>query len=134
MNEKILIDEIRYKAIRSGGPGGQHANKVSSKVVGTFSVRASRALSSEEKLRIEERLGRRLNSEGDLAVSCDASRSQHRNKALVEERMLILLKGALRKARKRIKTQISGSVKKKRSEKKIQHSQKKQRRKRPNID
>ena len=134
MNEKGIIREIAYKAIRSGGPGGQHANKVSSKVVGSLNVPGSLALSDEEKLRIMDRLDHRITADGELSLSCDTSRSQHRNKALVAERILTLLKGALKPPRKRIPTKISRSVKIKRAESKRQHSQKKTRRRKPNID
>ena len=134
MNERLVIQEIRYKAVRSGGPGGQHANKVSSKVVGSFDVSESRALSENEKLRINDRLEHRLTAHGELILSCDASRSQHQNKKIAGERILTLLKGALKRPRKRIPTKVSKRVKIKRSERKIQHSQKKSRRRKPDID
>ena len=134
MNEQRLIQEIRFKAIRSGGPGGQHANKVSSKVVGFLDIRGSKALTDAEKLRITDRLHNRLTSEGELSLSCDSSRSQHRNKALVVERMIVLLKGALRRPKKRIPTKISKRTKIKRAESKMQHAQKKALRRKPNID
>jgi ribosome-associated protein len=134
MNERLVIQEIRFKAIRSGGPGGQHANKVSSKVVASFDVSDSQALSEDEKLRINDRLEHRLTTNGELILSCDASRSQHQNKKIAGERILTLLKGALKKPRKRIPTKISKRVKTKRSESKIQHSQKKSRRRKPDID
>lgn len=134
MNQKLISKEIRFKAIRSGGPGGQHANKVSSKVVGSFDISRSLALSDIEKLRISDRLAHRLTSGAELILSCDTSRSQHRNKAMVSERMLTLLKGALKKPRKRIPTQVSKSIRNKRSESKRQHSQKKALRRKPNID
>lgn len=134
MNEKLVMKEIKFKAVRSGGPGGQHANKVSSKVVGSFQVSESRALSDLEKLRITDRLEHRLTSEGELILSCDTSRSQHRNKALAVERMITLLKGALKKPRQRIPTKVSKGIKIKRSESKRQHAQKKALRRKPNID
>ena len=133
MNEKLVIKEIRYKAIRSGGPGGQHANKVSSKVVGSLDVSGSRGLSDVEKLRLYDRLEHRLSGDGELILSCDTSKSQHRNKALLADRMLTLLKGALKKPRKRIPTKVSKRIKSKRSESKKQHSQKKALRRKPNI-
>ena len=134
MNDKLILREIGYKAIRSGGPGGQHANKVSSKVVGSLDVSGSQALSDIEKLRLRDRLEHRLTANGELILSCDASRSQHRNKALVAQRMLTLLKGALKKPRKRIPTKVSKGIKFKRAESKKQHSKKKALRRKPNID
>ncbi len=134
MNEKLVLTEIKFKAVRSGGPGGQHANKVSSKVIGSFDVDGSNALSETEKLRLMDRLEHRLTSDGQLSLSCDTSRSQHQNKTLVGERMLTLLKGALITQQKRIPTKLSRSVKARRSERKIQHAQKKARRRKPDID
>jgi ribosome-associated protein len=134
MNEKLIIREIRYKAVRSGGPGGQHANKVSSKVIGSLDISVSQGLSDFEKLRILDRLEHRLTGNSELTLSCDASRSQHRNKALVVERMLTLLKGALKKPRKRVPTRLSKGIKIKRAENKKKHSQKKALRRKPNID
>lgn len=134
MNEKLVVSEIKYKAVRSGGPGGQHANKVSSKVVGSLDISGSQALSDFEKLRIRDRLEHRLTANGELILSCDASRSQHRNKAMVAERMVILLKGALKKPRRRIPTKVSKGIKIKRAESKKQHSKKKALRRKPNID
>ncbi len=134
MNDKLVIKEIQFKAVRSGGPGGQHANKVSSKVIGSFEVKGSNALSDGEKLRLMDRLEHRLTSDGQLSLSCDTSRSQHQNKTLVGERMLSLLKGALKTPKKRIPTKLSRSVKARRSDRKIQQSQKKARRRKPDID
>ena len=134
MNEKLIVREIGYKAIRSGGPGGQHANKVSSKIVGSLNISASQALSDFEKLRLMDRLEHRLTANGELILSCDASRRQHRNKALVAQRMVTLLKGALKKPRRRIPTKVSKGIKIKRAESKKQHSKKKALRRKPNID
>lgn len=134
MNEKLIVKEIGYKAVRSGGPGGQHANKVSSKVVGNLDVSGSKALSDIEKLRLMDHLDHRLTADGELILSCDSSRSQHRNKALVAQRMVTLLKGALKKPRRRVPTKLSKGIKIKRAESKKQHSQKKALRRKPNID
>ena len=134
MNEKLIVREIGYKAVRSGGPGGQHANKVSSKVVGSLDISGSLALSDIEKLRIRDRLEHRLTTDSELILSCDSSRSQHRTKALVAQRMVTLLKGALKKPRKRIPTKVSKGIKIKRAESKKQHSKKKALRRKPNID
>ena len=48
MNEKALHNELKFKAIRSGGPGGQHANKVSSKVILFFDLQNSKAFTEDE--------------------------------------------------------------------------------------
>ena len=69
------------RASRSSGPGGQHANKTSSRIEATFDVAASTALSDEQKRRIMARLGPRV-----VAVAQDA-RSQARNRELALERL-----------------------------------------------
>ncbi|MDP5061646.1 MAG: aminoacyl-tRNA hydrolase, partial [Maribacter sp.] len=38
MNQEQILTELQFKAIRSSGPGGQHANKVSSKVELSFHI------------------------------------------------------------------------------------------------
>ncbi len=60
MEKKGLIQEIKLKAVRSSGPGGQHVNKVSTKVELTFDVENSNALSLTEKERIYNKLANRL--------------------------------------------------------------------------
>ena len=42
MNSREIIKELQFKAVRSSGAGGQHVNKVSSKVVLSFNVFTSR--------------------------------------------------------------------------------------------
>lgn len=134
MVESVVIKEIKFKATRSGGPGGQHANKVSSRVVAEFDLFGSMAFSEDEKHLIYEKLRHRLTQDGQLKLSCDSSRSQHQNKAIVIERMISLLRGALKKPRKRIPTRISKTAKMRRMKSNIKHSEKKASRRRPNID
>ncbi|MEO0902216.1 MAG: aminoacyl-tRNA hydrolase, partial [Bacteroidota bacterium] len=64
MDTEKILSELQFKATRSGGPGGQHANKVSSKVALSFDVNSSLGLSPEEKARILLKLNSRLTSGG----------------------------------------------------------------------
>ena len=66
MKTDLLLTEIQYKAVRSSGAGGQNVNKVSSKVVLTFDLNASQALSEEQKTLISEKLATKLTSENIL--------------------------------------------------------------------
>src|SRR6056297_975826 len=102
---EIVLKELQFKAIRSSGPGGQHANKVSSKVALNFDLKNSDGLSDTEKARILRKLRSKLTQEGNLLLQCDESRSQHKNKELVIKRFFHLLESALvvRKKRKRTK-------------------------------
>ena len=49
MNKEKIINELEYKAVRSSGAGGQNVNKVSSKVILSFNLQNSQALTEEEK-------------------------------------------------------------------------------------
>jgi ribosome-associated protein len=92
---------------RSGGPGGQNVNKVSSKAVlrlpvDRFAVQAG--LSDGEAARVRERLGRKVNDEGELVLAVQDTRDQAKNRALAVSRAAALVAGALRRPTRRVKT------------------------------
>ena len=120
MNQEQILTELQFKAIRSSGPGGQHANKVSSKVELSFHIEASAGLTDREKKRLLLKLGNKLSKEGLLILQCDESRSQHKNKELVIKRFLNLIEKSLvvPKARKKSKPTRS-SIEKRLKSKKI---------------
>jgi ribosome-associated protein len=132
-NEKI-ISELSFKAVRSSGAGGQNVNKVSSKVVLTFDVQHSQALTEEEKLLVETKLSSRLTTDSVLILNCDEDRSQFRNKELVIKRFLELIKNALLIPKERKATKIPKSVIRKRIKDKKNVSEVKKNRRRPNLD
>ena len=68
MKTDLLLTELQYKAVRSSGAGGQNVNKVSSKVVLSFDLNASQALSDEQKMLISEKLATKLTSENILIL------------------------------------------------------------------
>ena len=128
-----MLAEPEYKAVRSSGAGGQNVNKVSSKVVLSFNLQASNALSEDEKILVEQKLGKRINSQGKLILQCDEDRSQLRNKDIVTKRFLHLIENALHTEKPRVPTKIPKAVIKKRIENKRQQSEKKQSRRRPDF-
>jgi len=134
LDTAILIKELNFKAVRSSGPGGQHANKVATKVELQFNLNTSKALSQNEKERIYIKLGRNLSKEGVLLLQCDESRSQHKNKALVVKRFLTTITNALKVAKKRQKTKPSRAAVEKRLQNKKKAAQKKANRGKPNIE
>lgn len=133
MDEEKLVGELQYKAVRSGGAGGQHVNKVATKVVLTFDLVNSRALAEDEKLRLLDKLGSRLNKERLLSMYSDASRSQHSNKALVTKRFLSLINKSLEIPKKRKKTRVPKDAREKRLQNKKRLAQKKAERKNPDL-
>ena len=133
MDTEIIIQELQFKAIRSSGAGGQHVNKVSSKVVLSFSVENSNGLSSEEKELIVKNLKSKLTKEGVLILQCDESRSQHKNKELVIDRFLKLITNGLKVPKKRKATKPSKSSVQKRLDKKKKVAFKKAFRRKPEL-
>ena len=103
------MQELKLKAVRSSGAGGQHVNKVSTKVELIFDVPASKALSLVEKERIYKKLAARLTKEKILILQADEHRSQYRNKALAIERLFELLEGAVKVPKKRRRTKPTKS-------------------------
>ena len=134
MYKANLIKELNFKAIRSSGAGGQHVNKVSSKIELTFDVINSQHLSLNQKNRIQEKLGNKINKENILTIFCDESRSQHRNKEIAIKRFVKLISDALKqqKIRKATKPSKSSILRKAENKKKV--SQKKKLRKKPRLE
>jgi ribosome-associated protein len=122
-NTAIPLREVTIRASRSAGPGGQHANKTSSRIEATFDVQSSTSLSDEQKRRIISRLGPRV-----VAVAQDA-RSQSRNRELALERLAQRLSSALTVKRTRHATKPSAaSVTRQRATKRRQSERKRDRR------
>jgi len=134
MNVEILKNELEFTAVRSGGPGGQHANKVSSKVVVLFDIEISKALSESEKVRLLDKLSSKLNKKNQFILTCDESRSQHKNKQIATNRLLALLQSALKIEKKRIPTKVGRMAKAKRLQAKKQRGLKKTLRQKPKLD
>jgi len=129
-----LLPELSFKAIRSSGAGGQHVNKVSSKIELTFDLAKTEGLSLEQKERLYEKIGSKLTKEKVLILFCDETRSQHRNKELAIQRFLALLEQGLKVQKKRKPTKPSKAAIRKRLHTKKKHAHKKQLRKGPNLE
>ncbi|XP_028825836.1 peptidyl-tRNA hydrolase ICT1, mitochondrial-like [Denticeps clupeoides] len=76
---RIPVDRLKIAYSRSSGPGGQHVNKVSSKAEVRFHLQAADWIPEDVRSRMQERNKRRLNKAGELLVTSEVSRSQHRN-------------------------------------------------------
>jgi ribosome-associated protein len=102
---RIPLSEIRLTHSTSSGPGGQHANKVATRVDLAWNVSTSRALGPHQRTRIAHTLRNRIDSHGEFRLSSDRYRSQLRNRDDVLERFRSLLAGALRKQKQRRPTE-----------------------------
>jgi ribosome-associated protein len=125
LNKQTLYTELTFKTSRSGGAGGQNVNKVSSKVELIFDVDNSAQFTEEQKEIIFLKLANRIDNEGLLHLQCDETRSQLKNKEMVFERFLNLIKLALIPVKKRKPSKPSKSSIKKRLDSKKKLSDKK---------
>ncbi len=129
MNFTILKKEVTYKAVRSGKPGGQHVNKVATKIQIIWDVNHSKAIDQAELNILKQKLKNRISSAGLLMLSVQTSRSQSLNKKRAWENLLFLLQKSLEKPTKRVATKPKKSAILKRLRYKKHLSQKKLRRK-----
>jgi len=134
LEKEKIISELSFKAVRSSGAGGQNVNKVSSKVVLTFDLKNSKALTEEEKLLLETKLYSRLTTDLVLILNCDEDRSQLKNKEIVTKRFLEIIKNGLIVPKERKATKIPKSVIRKRIKDKKNISEVKKNRRKPDLN
>lgn len=127
----LLRNELLFSTSRSGGPGGQHVNKVETKVTLRFDVGRSAILTQSEKEIITRSLAHRLNKDNVLQLTAQDSRSQLDNKEEVIRKFDNLLAGAFRKRKSRKATKPSRTAKAKRLHTKKANSEKKKWRQKP---
>jgi ribosome-associated protein len=136
--EESIRASAHFTFARSGGPGGQNVNKVSSKAIlrlplGRFADLAS--LSEAELARVRGKLGRRLNDRGDLVMTVQDTRDQAKNREIAVRRTAALVAASLRPPRRRVKTRPStGSREARLASKKRRGADKRLRSSRPDED
>jgi ribosome-associated protein len=133
LDTEKIISELKFKAVRSSGAGGQNVNKVSSKIVLSFDLANSKALSIEEIAILEEKLAPRLTNDKILILNSDEDRSQLKNKEIAIKRLLLLLKQNLIVPKERKATKVPKAVIKKRIQSKRKLSEKKESRRKPDF-
>ncbi len=110
----IPLDELRFTASLSSGPGGQNVNRVHTRITLWFDVVNSPSLSEDQKALILRRLASRVSKEGVLRVVSQETRSQAANREAASERFAELLRTALQQELARRKTRVSRMAKLKR--------------------
>ena len=134
MDRTKILKEFIFKTSRSSGAGGQHVNKVSTKVDVSLHIENSEGLSERDKKLLLKNLYNRITKDGFLQLSSSETRSQYRNKEIAIQRFFELLNEKLKRSKvRRVTKPTRGSLIRK-AEKKQKHSLKKTLRKKPKID
>lgn len=133
LRKENLIQELIFSASRSSGPGGQHVNKVNTKIELRFSVVNSNVLSEEEKNILISKLANKVTSNFELIITVQTTRSQLKNKKEAILKFILLIDNALTPAKKRKPTKPSFASLRKRIENKKQLSLKKNLRRKPEL-
>lgn len=136
INDQLEIpdDDITFDASTSSGPGGQHVNRVQTRVTLSFDLSRSRALDDGDRERIRTKLASRINKAGLLQVRSERHRSQRLNREEAVRRFAALLAAALEPEIPRKKTRVSKAVRERRVAEKKRRSELKEARRRPRSD
>jgi len=130
----IREDELVFKFSRSSGPGGQNVNKLETRTTVLFDIAGCASFSEEQKKRILNRLTRRITQRGILRIVSQKHRTQAANRKAAIERLVELLRTALKERPVRKTTSTPYAARQKRLERKRRRSRLKQQRKRMVFD
>jgi ribosome-associated protein len=136
MSDPVIINpsvtlpgkDLSWTAVRASGPGGQNVNKVSSKIELRFDLAATSALDPATKARLRAAAASRIDAEGKLLITSQASRDQRQNLEDARDKLRSLVLAALVRPKKRRPTKPSrGATQRRLDEKQRQGSLKRQR-------
>jgi ribosome-associated protein len=125
MDAIVVTDVVRVperaltmRAVRASGPGGQNVNKVASKVDLRVDLDAIEGLAEAARARLQALAGRRLDADGRLQITSQATRDQTRNLEDAREKVRALVAAALREPKRRRPSRPSAAARARRIESK----------------
>jgi len=118
----IPLSELSFRYSRSSGPGGQHAQKSSTRVELLFDVHASPSLSEQQRTRVLNRLSGYVDTSGVLHLVSQSERSQLRNREEVTVRFQTLMHQALKRQKRRKASRPTAESKERRLQEKKERS------------
>jgi len=130
----IPAEAIEMRTVRSSGPGGENVNKVASKVELRIDLMRIRGLDAASRQRLLRLVAKRTDKDGNLLVTSQRTRDQHRNIEDARRKIHRLVTLALIPEKKRAATTPGKGSKERRIRKKKEHSTRKQNRRRPVLD
>lgn len=124
INQQVSIprSELSFRFSRSGGPGGQHAQKTSTRVELLFDVAKSPSLTDAQRSRVLKRLSGYVDKAGVLHLVSQSERSQLRNREEVVSRFEAMVRQALKRRKRRRSTRPSAAARERRLQDKRQRS------------
>jgi ribosome-associated protein len=128
---RVPASALTMRAVRASGPGGQNVNKVASKVDLRVDLDAIEGLADSTRNRLRTLAGRRLDADGRLQITSQATRDQTRNLEDAREKVRALVAGALREPKRRRPSRPSAAARERRIESKKHRSATKRLRGRP---
>jgi ribosome-associated protein len=134
MSYAVPDAELEIRATRAGGPGGQHVNKVSTRIEVVWNVAGSPSLTPDQRNRLLTRLASKLDSRGRLRIVAADSRSQSRNRDTGVERLRAMVATALRPRKRRLPTKPTTASRERRLVEKKRRGEKKRQRREPGDD
>jgi len=131
---EVPESEIEIDYARSSGPGGQNVNKLNTKAVISWNVRASSVFTEEQMALIERKLANKINKQGEVIIMEDRTRSQAQNHAAAVKKLQESIRKALTPKAERVPTKVSKAKKRRRVADNRIHSAKKRERGRKDWD